>query len=85
MKKLIIGLLIGIFIAVPGSAMAWSLHQQATPTFGTACDRNPDSNNNACDVIVDRYKDGSNVCYIARNNVGPGRMTGISLSCVATK
>lgn len=81
-KKLIIGFVLAIVIALPATSYAWSLKQQASPLFGTRCERDPDSSRNSCDVIVDKYRDSQISCYVARTDVGSGNLPDIALSCV---
>lgn len=37
MKKVLLGLIIGLVIALPAGAFAWSLHQEAQPIVGFDC------------------------------------------------
>ena len=79
MKRVIFGLILGAILAVPATAIAWNTSQKAAPTFGARC--GTDEDNSQCDVIVDKYRDGANTCYVARTNVSSANLPDIALSC----
>jgi len=86
MKKIILGLVIGMIVTLPVGAFAWGYNQIATPTFVAGCD-NGDPNN--CYVEVSRYREGNIICNVAYVNVNYTSTTGQppapSISCIKAK
>lgn len=70
MKKILIGLIIGLAVGIPVSVFAWSPSQVAAPVRTYDCTNGIDSNGNKtvdnCGGVVDRFTDSGNTCYITQ-------------------
>lgn len=86
MRKILAGVVIGLLLAVPVGAFAWNTNQIAGPYRVAHCGsvaETGEQNPNECSVMVSKFKDGDNYCYIAVQNVSLNQSYhDPSISCV---
>lgn len=86
MKKVLFGLVLGMLIALPMGAFAWTKQQTAKPIYGVDC-RAPnqytdsgkwvkDYNGMDCSTTVYVFDDANNKCYVTKGANASG------ISCV---
>lgn len=71
MKNMMIGILVGLVLALPVGVLAWSTSQEAVPIKAYNCkhqlgedgQREPYS----CLGVVDRFDDRDNTCYLTHD------------------
>ena len=79
MRNLTIGLIVGIVVAVPVGAFAWSQKQIATPIVGADCRqeynsdiKEKDPNMQSCSTTVYKFTDNSHICYLVKGTNAGG-------------
>jgi hypothetical protein len=63
MKKILVGIILGIGMTLPMGAIALNYNQTAKQIQGIAC-RNNDAANQ-CAATIYKFNDGGNTCYVA--------------------
>lgn len=78
-KKILLGLVIGLVVALPAGAFAWNSTQIAQPFKIARCDQgDPQS----CDVEVSKFSDKGINCYVAYATADITYLKDPSISCV---
>lgn len=79
MKKILLGLIIGLVVAIPVGTFAWDYVQVASPFKIARCNQGNPKN---CDVEISKFSDKGINCYIAYASSDISNYENPSISCV---
>lgn len=79
MKKLLLGLIIGLMVAIPAGAWAWNSTQIASPFKIARCNNGDQT---TCMVEVSKFSDNGINCYIAYASEDTNYYKDPAISCV---
>lgn len=82
MKKILLGLIVGLVLAIPVSVVYadWSVGEQAHPLIGAECSNSYNGNGRVdCNVSITKFNDGGDTCFVATGGTGDNIP---SISCV---